>query len=74
MNRVYRECNKCDDKHEVRYHLYKDGSKHLVCICPSYGYTALKFEDGLDLSYYKTSKVKVRAQLNGLLDLLENTD
>ena len=72
MNKEYRKCNKCEAEHEVRYHLYKDGSKHLVCICPDFGYTTLKFEDGLDLLYYKTSKRKVRAQVNGLLDLLED--
>lgn len=71
MNRIYRECNMCYELHEVRYHLYKDNSEHLICICPDYGYTTLKYEKGLEIPYYKSSKRKFRAKLNGLLDISE---
>lgn len=32
---VLRKCSKCSEQHEVFYKVFKDGSQHLTCYCPT---------------------------------------
>ena len=61
MNLEIRECSSkdCSEMNRTYYHIFKNGTQHLVMLCPIHRYVGLPYESGLDIPYYNKNDVSI---------------
>jgi len=61
MNIEIRECgNKdCIEYGKIYYHIFKDGTQHLVMMCPIHRYVGLPMEYNLNIPFYNKNDVSI---------------
>jgi hypothetical protein len=61
MNLEIRECGsrECKEMNRVYYHIFKNGTKHLVMLCPIHRYVGLPYESGLNIPYYNKNDASI---------------
>ena len=61
MNIEIRECGRkdCNEVNTVYYHVFKNGTKHLVMLCPVHRYVGLAYESGLSIPFYNKNDASI---------------